>query len=415
MNAVILAVGDELTLGQAVDTNSAWLSARLAEQGVLTAYHLTVPDDQAAIARAVRDAARAAPWVLITGGLGPTPDDLTRPALAEALGVPLRLHAPSLERIERFFQRMRRPMPEANRVQAMCPEGATILENERGTAPGIRARLGEAEVFVMPGVPHEMEAMFVRHVAPLLRERSARAIATRTIRTFGAGESTVAEMLGPLMRRDRNPLVGTTVSKGVVSVRVRSDFESRAEAAEELEATCREIESRLGTLVFGGEDDSLEAAVGRLLKAGGQTLACAESCTGGLVAKLLTDVPGSSDYFAGGWVVYSNRLKQSELQVSERALVEFGAVSEAVARQMAEGALARAQADFALSLTGIAGPDGGTPDKPVGVVWIGLARREANGVKSRAERHPFAGDRELVRDRAARTALNLLRLELMGG
>ena len=413
MQAVILSVGDELTLGQTIDSNSAWLSARLAEHGVLTAYHKTVPDNQPAIVDAVREAARAAGLVVVTGGLGPTADDLTRQALAEALGVPLRLHPPSLERIEQFFHRINRPMPVTNRIQAMCPEGAEMLDNDCGTAPGLRARLGGAEIVVFPGVPREMEPMFNRTVLPALRSRADRVVLMRTIRTFGAGESAVAEMLGPLMQRDLNPVVGTTVSRGVVSVRVRSEFPTAGQAARELDATCEEIERRLGALVFGGEHDSLESVVGRRLKAEGRKLACAESCTGGLLAKLLTDVPGSSEYFAGGWVAYSNSLKRSELHVSEATLAMSGAVSEPAAREMAEGALGNAAADYALSLTGVAGPGGGTPDKPVGTVWIGLAWREAGRVQSRAERHQLAGDREMVRERAARAALNLLRLALL--
>jgi len=411
MRAVILAIGDELTLGQSVDTNSAWLSARLVECGVLTAWHKTVADDQTAIAEAVREAADRAELVILTGGLGTTPDDLTRPALGLVLGVSLRLHRPSLARIEGFFRRINRPMPAVNRVQALCPAGARMLTNECGTAPGLAARVGGAEVYALPGVPGEMRAMFARHIAPALR--GGRAVLARVIHTFGAGESAVAELLGELMRRDRNPLVGTTVAQGVVSVRVRSEFATRRQARAALDATVREIAARLGALAFGAGADTLAAVVGRLLRERGQTLAVAESCTGGLAAKLLTDVPGASDYFRGGWVVYANALKIGELRVPAEVLEHDGAVSERAACRMAAGALRQARSDFALALTGVAGPGGGTPRKPVGTVWIGLARRAGRAPRASAQRFRFPGERAAVRERAAHTALNLLRLELL--
>jgi nicotinamide-nucleotide amidase len=411
-HAVLLATGDELTLGQTVDTNSAWLSARLIEHGVLTAYHMTVPDDQQAIASALQEASCRADLVLMTGGLGPTDDDLARPALAQALGCGLDLHAPSLERIERFFRERGRAMPERNRVQALRPVLAEMLDNEWGTAPGLRARLNRAEILLMPGVPSEMRGMFGRYVAPLLAERAGRVILTAGVLAFGLGESSVADALGELMARNRNPVVGTTVSDGVIAVRIRSEFPTRAEARDRLDATLREVESRLGPHVFGRDGDTLAAAVARLLAGSGRTLATAESCTGGLLAAMLTSVPGASGWFRGGWVTYANEVKTRELGVPAALLAAHGAVSEPVVAAMAAGALRESGADFSLAISGIAGPDGGTPEKPVGTVWIALAVRGDGEPSVRAERLNWGGDRASIRDRAAKSALNLLRLHL---
>lgn len=410
-DAVILSIGDELTLGQIVDTNSAWLSARLIEQGILTVYHQTVPDDLPAIVRALKNASKAASLVIITGGLGPTQDDLTRQAMAEAAGVPLQLHAPSVAHLEQFFKKIGRVMPDQNRNQALCPAGAEMLDNDCGTAPGIRMTLNKATLVVMPGVPHEMTAMFNRHVLPMLKSQQGRVILTEVVRTFGLGESTVAEKLGELMKRGRNPQVGTTVSAGIVSVRIRSEFPELRRARQELEAVVAEVERHLGTAAFGRGDVTLQQTVGRLLHERGDTVATAESCTGGLIAKLLTEVPGSSAWFRGGWVPYSVEMKQKELHVSADLLAAKGAVSEPVAKQMAENACTQANADYGLSTTGIAGPDGGTPDTPTGTVWIALARRGAK--TTGAELLRFPGDRDIVRERAAKTALNMLRLTLM--
>jgi len=419
MPAIIISVGDELTLGQVVDTNSAWLSARLAEWGVLTRSHLTVPDDQGAIVLAVRQAAELAEWVVITGGLGPTQDDLTRQALAEVQGVPLVVHAPSLAKIEQFFKDRGRVMTESNRVQSLAPVGATVLDNPQGTAPGLRLAVGRAQVFALPGVPVEMKAMVEQHLAPLIAAQAGRTILTCKINTFGIGESMVGEALGDLMRRDRNPMagtpavVGTTVSAGIVSVRIRSDFPTRSQAQDELDRTVSVVKQKLGTAVFSEGDVSLAVVVGEMLQARKRTVATAESCTAGLVAAMLTEVPGSSTWFLGGWVVYANRLKTEALGIPSELIVREGAVSEAVVRRMAAEALQRSAGDYALALTGVAGPGGGSADKPVGTVWVGLGKRVGGQATVAAERLLLAGDRAMVRERAAKAALNMLRLELL--
>ncbi len=420
MQAVVIAIGDELALGQTVDTNSAWLSARLAEHGVPTLYHQTVSDDRAAITQALVTAAQVSDVVLVSGGLGPTEDDLTREALADAMGVELVADEASLKHLRAFFRLRKREMPERNKVQAMYPAGASMIKNTCGTAPGIRAELHRAVVYVVPGVPREMRVMFDRDVLPPVVEAAAaseagrRVILTTTVHTFGKGESDIAEQLGELMARERNPKVGTTVAAGIVSVRVRSEGSDRDAASAALEQTVDDVRQRIGAVAFGRDCDTLAEAVITLLRERGLRVATAESCTGGLIGTMLTDVSGSSDVYVGGWVTYANEMKAGQLDVPESVLAEHGAVSEPVALSMAEGALENGQADRAVAVTGIAGPGGGSAKKPVGTVWLGLARRDGDDVSSQALLLRLLGDRDAVRDRAAKCALQMLRFDLLG-
>lgn len=412
MKAIILAIGDELVFGQTVDTNSAWLSRELADRGIGTVYHKTVADDVDAIAEAFRIASVEAGLVVATGGLGPTADDLTREALSKLTGKPLDLHPPSLEKIRGFFRKLGREMPATNRCQAMFPRGSEVLDNDWGTAPGIKVRYDKTVIFSFPGVPREMTAMFNRHVVPFVSRIGSLAILAEAIHTFGAGESVVAEKIADLMKRERNPRVGTTVSGGVVSVRIRSEFPTADQARKHLDKTAGEVRTRLGNLVFGAGEDTLQGVVGSVLKERRRRVVTAESCTGGLVAKILTDQPGSSEYVLGGWIAYSNETKQRELGVAAELIAQFGAVSSEVAEGMAAVALKKSGADYALALTGIAGPLGGSEDKPVGTVWICLGSAVSGVTFFKTERFMFPGDRETIRDRAAKTALNMLRLEL---
>lgn len=413
MQAVILSIGDELIMGQTVDTNSAWLSARLADLGIMTVYHKTVPDDTKAIVLALKEACALSEVVVVTGGLGPTEDDLTRHALADLLKRPLVLHPPSLERIRAFFRSLGKEMSVINRIQAMVPRGVEVLDNDWGTAPGLKVKVGKALVFIFPGVPSEMMKMAERDVFPLFQNNGESAVCTEALHTFGAGESTVAEQLGDLMRRDRNPLVGTTVSQGIVTIRIRSEAPTRMQAQKRLEATVKAVEARLGVLIFGRGRETLAGVVGKLAGKMGAKVTTAESCTGGLMAQMLTDEAGASQYFVGGWVVYSNAMKTHELGVPASLIEREGAVSEAVACAMAEGALRQESADWSISTTGIAGPDGGSSGKPVGTVWIAIGHRSKSGISTQAECFQFFGSRAMIRDRAAKTALNRLRLELL--
>lgn len=417
MNACILSVGDELILGQTVDTNSAWLSRQLAAQGCDIVAHATVGDSQLAIETAIRELSQRGDLLLITGGLGPTEDDLTRQAMAAAMDVPLERSDAWMVVLEGYFARLNRPMPDINKIQAMIPRGATMLHNHAGTAAGIRATLGLCEVFIMPGVPKEMTAMFTHHALPWIEAKTGGAvIASRTLHTFGLGESTVAQRLGPLMMRSRNPSVGTTVSNGFVSLRLNVRAASRQEGLRQLddaESACRQI---LEEIIFGRDDETLPHAVAELLlaDAGAQqftgAITTVESCTGGWLAKMLTDLPGASRYFRQGWVTYSNQAKTKLLNVDAGVIEKHGAVSEPVAVAMAEGGRKLSGAAYALAVTGIAGPDGGSADKPVGTVWIALA----TPTNTAARKFIFTGDRDTIRDRAAKMALTMLRFQLLG-
>lgn len=411
MNAIILSIGDELMLGQTVDTNSAWISRQLAAVGCEILAHHTVADDQPAIEQAMRELAPRCDYLIVSGGLGPTEDDLTRPALAAVLGVDSVLSDVWLARLEEFFRLRNRPMVPSNRVQAMIPRTADMIDNCCGTAPGLHARLGSCEIYVMPGVPKEMMAMFTHSILPHIAARSNGAvILSRTLHTFGLGESTIGEMLGALMTRGRNPSVGTTVSGGVVSIRINARFASLAQAQSELAKTEDACRKALGELVYGQDGQSLPLVVSCLLKDQHKTVTTAESCTGGLLAGMFTEIAGSSTYFNQGWVTYANSAKHTLVGVPDELLQNHGAVSEPVVQAMARGARALAAADYALAISGIAGPDGGTPAKPVGTVCIALDASDGTTVRT----FNFPGDRDLVRDRACKMAMAMLRLKLLG-
>lgn len=413
-SAWIISIGTELTLGQVVDTNTAWLAARLAERGIRTARHVTIPDEIAPIRSAVLEAAGSADVVLVTGGLGPTADDLTREAMASAASVPLEMHEASLAHLKAFFAARDREMPDRNRVQAMMPQGAAVLPNACGTAPGFCIRVGDAPCYCLPGVPIEMRAMFDTEVAlHLATAADGRVVRTRVLHTIGAGESNIAEMIDDLMARGRNPEIGTTASRGIVSVRINAEAASEADAQNLLDAAETELRRRLGELVYGCDATTLAETVGQRARDAGATISTAESCTGGLVGELLTNVAGSSAYYMGGVVSYANAAKIGLLDVPESLLEAHGAVSAPVAEAMVRGVARRFGTSHAISITGIAGPGGGTPEKPVGLVFVGLQA----AAETRVRECRFGSDtpREGIRERAAGEALNMLRLSLTGG
>lgn len=411
MIAQLISIGNELTSGQTVDTNSAWLAQRLAEHGVTCIRHQTVADELEPVRHAILDAAARSDLVIITGGLGPTPDDLTRQALADALGVELALHPPSLEQIENYFAIRGRTMHEGNRIQAMIPTGAEALHNETGTAPGVRATLHNARIYCLPGVPREMRSMYDMHILPVIEHESAGgATLIHILRTMGMSESEVGDRLKDLMRRDRNPTVGTSAEELIISIRIVSHGSTRETAKAQLESDIAVIRDRLGRVVFGDGDETLADAVAQLLIERSLTISTAESCTGGLIAKHLTDVSGSSAYFKQGFVTYANDAKHDLLGVSDDDLKTHGAVSEQVARAMAEGCRNRSGTDIAISCTGIAGPKGGTPEKPVGLVYLCIATPDETTVKQLRLGENISRDQ--IRDRTAKSALNLLRMKM---
>lgn len=411
MNAVILSVGTELVSGQTLDTNAAWLAAELTRAGLDVVRHVTVGDELDRLTVSIRHALAAADVVILTGGLGPTADDLTRQALADALDLPLEKNADALARIVAFFERWQRPMADSNRLQALMPRGCRVIPNPRGTAPGIWFRQADKQLFALPGVPGEMKAMFAESVAPAIVVPGGAAVLVGRLNTFGMSEAKLGEAIADLMLRDRHPLVGTTASQAIISVRIIARAPSEVEARSLLDADKDEVRRRLGTAVFGEEDDTLQAAAARLLLERRLTIATAESCTGGLLANRLTDMPGSSAYFQRGYVTYSNESKTELLDVPSTLLESQGAVSAEVAEAMAVGCRAAAATDLALAITGIAGPGGGTADKPVGLVYLALA--DAYSVQTRKLLLGTHLTREEIRDRACKSALNLLRLHLI--
>jgi nicotinamide-nucleotide amidase len=411
MIAEIISVGSELTSGQNLDTHSQWLSRRLAEIGIPVLFHTTVADDLDANVDAFRTAGRRAGLVLISGGLGPTQDDLTREALARAAGVELQLHEPSLEHIRAMFVKRGRSMPERNGVQAMLPAGADPIQNDHGTAPGIWMRLGDVRVAAMPGVPSELYAVFEERVKPRLLALglAGGVLVQRKLNCFGVGESAVEEKVLDLTTRGHVPEVGITVSDAVISLRIIARAATPAEAHAQIEPVERTIRERLGELVFGVEGEDLEDAVVRLLETRRLSVSAAESVTCGLVAARLGRVPGVSGSFRGGVVAYQNEAKIDLLGVPADLIREHGAVSPQVAEAMAVGCRERLGTDLAVSTTGIAGPTGATPTKPVGLVYVALAH--PGGVRSMP--YNWSGTRAEVQSRAARLALNLLRLHLL--
>jgi nicotinamide-nucleotide amidase len=411
MQSEIISIGSEITSGQNLDTNSQWLSRRLAEIGVAVSWHTTVADDLDANIDAFRIAAGRAGLVLVTGGLGPTQDDLTREALAKAAGVELTFHQELYDQIEGMFRSRSRTMPERNRVQAMLPASAEALPNECGTAPGVWMRFGAAHVGAMPGVPSEMYVMYEKQVRPRLLALGigAGVLVQRKINVFGAGESAVEEKLLDLTRRGHVPEVGITVSDATISLRILAHAATLAEAQAQIEPVELTIRARLGEWVFGVEDEDLHDAVAALLRARRLTLATAESVTAGLVASRLSAVPGASAWLRGGIVAYDNRVKVDLLGVSQHLIDAHGAVSAEVAEAMAVGCRIRMRTDLAVSTVGVAGPGDLGPDKPVGTVFIGLAWDGG----SSSSGFSWTGGRTEVQRRTAKLALNRIRLHLL--
>ncbi len=408
----VLSVGDELVLGQIEDTNASWIARALQAIGRMPGERRTIADDCARLAAALGELSSTHDAVVVTGGLGPTRDDLTRDALRDLIdpGTMLEEDPIGIEHLRSWFERRGRPMPESNLRQAMRPRSARLLPNPNGTAPGLAAQLANGcTIFCLPGPPNEMRPMFDGCVAPELRDAS-RVVLTTALHTIGLGESAIGEQLGELMARDREPSVGTTVSDGVVSIRIRATG-TPAEARRQLDATVELCRARVGDIVFARDGETLASVVGEMLQTRGHTLATAESCTGGLLGAMMTEVAGASAWYRGGFIAYENRRKVEDLGVDPGLIAAFGAVSHEAAMAMAHGALRRAGSDLALATTGIAGPGGGSQDKPVGTVYVALAQR-GTGIFSR--RFHFPGDRATIRSRTARLALACARFTLLG-
>ena len=409
--AELIAVGTELLLGNIANTDAQMISQGLSQLGINVYYHTVVGDNPQRVRQAVDIARGRADILITTGGLGPTCDDLTKVAVAQAFGKELVYHEPSAQRIRERFAQRGTPVTENNFQQAMVPEGCTVLDNDWGTAPGVAFQADGTHVLMLPGPPRECAMMFRHRALPYLQKLSDGVIASRTVKTFGIGESAAEALLRDLMNALHNPTLAPYAKPTGTELRITAHAPTREEALRLIAPVEEQVKAILGDKVIGVDVDSLEEVCFALLKDRGLTVGTAESCTGGLLAKLLTDLPGSSAVFRGGVVSYTNGVKAGLLGVPQDLLDRYGAVSPQVAEAMARGAKASLGCDIALSTTGVAGPDADDRGNPIGLVYLGLAWGDQCRV---AEFRAGPVERERVRRQAAQTALDLLRRHLTG-
>ena len=408
MIAEILSVGTELLMGQIANTDAQYISRRLSELGVTIYRHTTVGDNPARVKEAIGEALSRCDIVITTGGLGPTEDDLTKEMVAEYFSLPMELHQPSLDALESFMNRLGRVMTENNRKQAYFPAGSIVMPNLCGTAPGCIVEVGSKSVAVLPGPPRELKDMFDRQLAPYLARRSGMHIESKFLRTFGIGESMLETMLIDLFHSS-NPTLALYCGPGEVQARISARAETVEDALKLIEPLEKEIKARVGDALYGyGVDNSMPNAVLQLLRQRGETVCFAESCTGGRMASSVIDCSGASDAVKESYITYSAEAKMRILGVSKETIDTHTVYSADCAREMCEGARRLSGSDWAVSVTGIAGPDGGTPEAPVGTVFIGVAGPDGTHV---SEFH-FRGDRDWVRTLAVSNGLNLLRLRM---
>ncbi len=412
MNAEILAVGTELLLGDIVNTNAQFIARELSAAGINVYYHSVVGDNPIRLSDCLNLALSRSDLIVMTGGLGPTYDDLTKETVAKALDLQLVLHQESLDRIAGFFSRMGRTMTENNKKQAMMPEGATVFTNDWGTAPACGVEKDGKVVVMLPGPPREMQPIFTTHVAPFLTRFSDGIIVSRSVRIIGLGESAVEDRLHDMMLDSTNPTVAPYAKEGEVLLRVTAKAETQEKARSMIDPLVEEIRETFGEYVYGVDVPSLQHVVVEMLRDRDMKLSAAESCTAGLLTKRLTEVPGASDVLDCGVTAYANRIKMELLHVTADTLRRYGAVSEECAVEMATGVRELAGADIGVSITGIAGPDGGTEEKPVGLVHIAVSGGAAVMTKELTVGRGGA-EREFVRSIAALNALDLVRRYLL--
>lgn len=410
MDAEIIGVGSELLLGQIANTDAQYISQRLSQLGINVYYHTVVGDNRNRIIEALNNATNRVDLIFTTGGLGPTMDDLTKEALAEFLNIPLVLHQPSIEAMEEFFSKRGRTISENNYKQAYFPQDALVLPNNHGTAPGAIVEYNGKIYIILPGPPNELQPMFRDFVIPYLESKSHEKITSRILKVYGIGESVMEERIKDLLANQTNPTIAPLAGPSELTLRLTAKTprgEDPYRLIEPLETVIRE---RLGDVVYGIDDDTLESVVIRLLIESNKTIATAESCTGGLIAERITSIPGASNAFIEGIITYSNQSKIDRLGVLRETLKKHGAVSPETAKEMVEGIFRTTDADIGVAVTGIAGPGGGTKDKPVGLVYIGIGEK---GGDIRVSAHNLLGERKRIQQAAASIALNSVRRMLL--
>ena len=413
MTAEILCVGTELLLGSIVNTNAAFLGRELSAIGIFSYYQSVVGDNAKRLAECLELSLSRSDIVIVTGGLGPTYDDLTKETVAQYFGLGMEMHEPSLERLKKFFAQFGREMTPNNEKQAMMPHGCTVFTNNYGTAPGLAVEGGGKAVIMLPGPPREMEPMYREEVKPfLLEKQSDKTLVSKTVHIFGMGESQVEHRLKEVMQNSTNPTVAPYAKEGEVELRVTALGADETECENLIAPAIEKIKGELGDVIYGIDVKSLQNAVVSKLAERGLTLATAESCTGGLVGKRITEISGSSSVYLGGIVSYANSVKIGQLGVSEETLRRYGAVSEQTALEMCRGAAERLGADIGASTTGIAGPGGGTDEKPVGLVYVGVYFKNKQtgetahkAVRLNLSRHMYKDEREMIRYMASSNAL----------
>lgn len=404
----LISVGTEILLGDILNTDAQFLSIELAKLGISVIHQSTVGDNRERLLEQLNEAAKRSDIIILSGGLGPTPDDLTKEVCCEFFGKEMLLHEPTVEKIKNYFSAKGMEMTQNNLKQAMFPKDSVIFPNNNGTAPGMAIEKDGVHILVLPGPPRELKPMFKDSALPYLMRFSDKIIVSHNIRTFGIGESAMAEKVNDLFDSE-NPTVAPYAKDGEALLRVTAMADTKDEAEELCKPVISEICSRLGDYVYGLDYSCIEEAVVKMLKSGNLKVATAESCTGGLIAKRITDISGSSQIFECGIVSYANEIKHKVLGVSADDLEKYGAVSEPVAKQMAQGALRVSGADIAVSVTGIAGPESDSTNKPVGLIYIGLADKDNVWVK---ELRTSRKDRSYNRYVSASNAFNMIRLYL---
>lgn len=405
MNCTILAVGTELLMGQTVNTNATFLSQELNELGINVLYHITVGDNPDRLDKMLKNALEISDLIITTGGLGPTQDDLTKEIVAKSLGRQLYLHRPTYDKLEGFFKRLNREMTDNNIKQAYLPDNSIVLENNAGTAPGFIIEEGDKVIVSLPGPPREMKSIYFDFLKPYLHSKSEYTIKSKVLKFVGIGESSLENTLVDLISSQTNPTLATYAKDGELTLRITAKGNTDEDIDLLIDPVVKEVEGRLKEYIYSDTGETLEEVVANMLLKRNLTISLAESCTGGLLASKFTSISGVSKAFDRGMVTYSNAAKIEELGVNKATLKAYGAVSEETAMEMAKGIKKAANADIAVSITGIAGPTGGTPEKPVGLVYVGIAYNNSCHVK----KLNLTGDRNKIRNYTTIAALNLIR------